>query len=170
MPRLVLGALAGEQGGAREPVGAAVLLGELGGGDHPREGDAGRPGRDPEAVAEADEERGGQLRGVHRHQHRGDDRARRERPQAQLLEVVTILTHSSDNCNIELVALTMLPDPAILPDVLPTERLNARGVARPAVRAEYHRIPDLRNAVTVAGALLQTAGVVVLAARLVGQR
>jgi len=57
----------------------------------------------------------------------------------------------------------MLPDPAILPDVLPTERLNARGVARPAVRAEYHRIPDLRNAVTVAGALLQTAGVVVLA-------
>jgi fatty acid desaturase len=57
----------------------------------------------------------------------------------------------------------MLPDPAILPDVLPTERLNARGVARPPVRAEYRRIPDLRNAVTVMSALAQTVGVVVVA-------
>jgi fatty acid desaturase len=61
------------------------------------------------------------------------------------------------------MAATMLPDPAILPDVLPTERLNARGVARPPVRAELRRIPDVRNAVTVVGALLQTAGVVAAA-------
>ncbi|MGH7748092.1 MAG: fatty acid desaturase [Candidatus Dormibacteria bacterium] len=61
------------------------------------------------------------------------------------------------------MAPTMLPDPRMLPDVLPTERLNARGVARPPVRTEYRRIPNLRNALSVAGALLQTAGVVVAA-------
>ncbi|HEY2702264.1 MAG TPA: fatty acid desaturase [Candidatus Dormibacteraeota bacterium] len=61
------------------------------------------------------------------------------------------------------MALTMLPAPEILPDVLPTERLNARGMARPPVRDEYRRIPDARNALTVAGALLQTVGVVAAA-------
>lgn len=57
----------------------------------------------------------------------------------------------------------MLPDPAILPDVLPTERLTAKGVARPPVRAELRRIPDARNAITVVLALVQTVGVVALA-------
>ena len=61
------------------------------------------------------------------------------------------------------MACTMLPDPEVLRDVLPTERLNARGMARPPLRDEYRRIPDARNALTVAGALLQTAGVVVAA-------
>ncbi|HEX3607875.1 MAG TPA: fatty acid desaturase [Candidatus Dormibacteraeota bacterium] len=61
------------------------------------------------------------------------------------------------------MATTMLPAPELLPDVLPTERLNARGMARPPVRDEYRRIPDVRNAVTVASALLQTAGVVIAA-------
>jgi fatty acid desaturase len=62
-----------------------------------------------------------------------------------------------------IMPLTMLPKPEILPDVLPTERLSARGVARPPLRAEYRRIPGARNAVTVVWALLQTAGVVVAA-------
>jgi fatty acid desaturase len=35
-------------------------------------------------------------------------------------------------------------------DVLPTERLLANGVARPELRAELRRIPDLRNAISVA--------------------
>src|SRR5437763_6036544 len=61
------------------------------------------------------------------------------------------------------MATTMLPAPDLLPAVLPTDRLGAKGVARPDLRAEYRTIPDLRNAVTVVGALLQTVGVVVAA-------
>jgi fatty acid desaturase len=61
------------------------------------------------------------------------------------------------------MASTMLPPPELLPAVLPTERLTARGVLRPAVRADLRRIPNARNAVTVVSALVQTAGVVVWA-------
>jgi fatty acid desaturase len=57
----------------------------------------------------------------------------------------------------------MLPSSELLPDVLPTERLTARATARPELRAKYRRIPDVRNAVTVGSALLQTFGVVVAA-------
>ena len=61
------------------------------------------------------------------------------------------------------MATTMLPCPDLLPVVLPTDRLGAKGVARPDLRAEYRRIPDVRNAVTVVSALLQTFGVVIAA-------
>jgi fatty acid desaturase len=61
------------------------------------------------------------------------------------------------------MATTMLPSPELLPAVLPTDRLGAKGVARPDLRAGYRKIPDLRNAVTVVAALLQTVGVVVAA-------
>src|SRR5438067_3127489 len=61
------------------------------------------------------------------------------------------------------MATTMLPCPDLLPAVLPTDRLGAKGVARPDLRAEYRRIPDVRNAVTVVSALLQTFGVVIAA-------
>src|ERR1044071_8966043 len=61
------------------------------------------------------------------------------------------------------MATTMLPPPDLLPAVLPTDRLGPKGVARPDLRAQYRKIPDLRNAVTVVGALLQTVGVVVAA-------
>jgi fatty acid desaturase len=61
------------------------------------------------------------------------------------------------------MATSMLPAAELLPDVLPTERLTARAMARPEVRAEYRRIADGRNALTVVSALLQTAGVVVAA-------
>ena len=57
----------------------------------------------------------------------------------------------------------MLPEPALLPDVLPTERLTAKGVAQPPVRAALRRIPNARNAVTVVSALLQTFGMVIAA-------
>ena len=55
----------------------------------------------------------------------------------------------------------MLPPPGLLPAALPTDRLGPKGVARPEVRAEYRRIPDARNAITVVAALAQTVGVVV---------
>src|SRR5688572_19138139 len=61
------------------------------------------------------------------------------------------------------MATTMLPPPALLPAVLPTDRLGAKGVARPDLRARYRQIPDARNAVTVVAALAQTVGVVVAA-------
>ncbi|MGH9001090.1 MAG: fatty acid desaturase [Acidimicrobiia bacterium] len=54
----------------------------------------------------------------------------------------------------------MLPRSQLLPDVLPTGRLRANGIARPDVRAGLRRIPDARNALTVVSALAQTAGVV----------
>ena len=61
------------------------------------------------------------------------------------------------------MAATMLPPAELLPDVLPTERLTKRGIARPEVRPRFRRIPDARNALTVVSALLQTFGVVVAA-------
>lgn len=57
----------------------------------------------------------------------------------------------------------MLPPPEALPDVLPTERLSASGRPVPAVREELRRIPNLRNAVSVAGAYLQSFGVIAAA-------
>ena len=59
---------------------------------------------------------------------------------------------------------TMVPAPSALPDVLPTDRLTAKGVARRPWRDELRRIPTARNVVAVAGAVLQTYGVVVAAA------
>jgi fatty acid desaturase len=49
------------------------------------------------------------------------------------------------------MATTMVADKAARPDVLPTERLQANGMARPPLRADLRRIDDGRNAVTVAG-------------------
>jgi fatty acid desaturase len=61
------------------------------------------------------------------------------------------------------MVMSMLPPTALLPEVLPTERLTAKGVARPDVRSRLRRIPNVRNAFTVGGALAQTFGVVVAA-------
>lgn len=59
---------------------------------------------------------------------------------------------------------SMVPADPALPDVLPTERLNARGVMVRPWRDELRRIPTWRNALTVVFALAQTFGVVVAAA------
>jgi fatty acid desaturase len=59
---------------------------------------------------------------------------------------------------------TMVPADADLPDVLPTERLNARGVPARALRDELRRIPDARNAVAVMATVAQSFGVVIAAA------
>jgi fatty acid desaturase len=47
------------------------------------------------------------------------------------------------------MASTMVADPADRPDVLPTERLQPNGMARPEIRTELRRIPDARNALSV---------------------
>jgi fatty acid desaturase len=57
------------------------------------------------------------------------------------------------------MAVTMLPDEELLPDVLPTERLTASGMPVPAVRAELRTIPNLANAWTVAALWLSTVAI-----------
>ncbi|HEY3811131.1 MAG TPA: fatty acid desaturase, partial [Acidimicrobiales bacterium] len=59
---------------------------------------------------------------------------------------------------------TLVPDLERLPDVLPTPRLSAAGRPLPPIRDQLRRIPDARNAGTVAGAWLQSVGVVAAAA------
>lgn len=58
----------------------------------------------------------------------------------------------------------MVPPAEALPDVLPTERLNARAKPTPGVRERLRRIPNARNAVAVGATLLQSFGVVAAAA------
>jgi fatty acid desaturase len=55
---------------------------------------------------------------------------------------------------------SMLPVPELLPDVLPTARLTAKGMAVPELRSSLRRISNLRNAWTVLSAWLQTLGVI----------
>jgi fatty acid desaturase len=59
---------------------------------------------------------------------------------------------------------TVIPDLGRLPEVLPTPRLSAAGRPLPPIRERLRRIPGSRNAVTVAGAWLQSFGVVAAAA------
>lgn len=59
----------------------------------------------------------------------------------------------------------MVPDASALPvDVLPTDRLLANGKAVPAIRSELRKIPDARNAFTIAWIWIETIGIVALAA------
>lgn len=62
------------------------------------------------------------------------------------------------------VTRTMVPADDALPDVLPTDRLNARGVPTRNLRNDLRRIPNVRNGLTVAGAVAQSFGVVILGA------
>jgi fatty acid desaturase len=48
------------------------------------------------------------------------------------------------------MAITMVADQAVRPEVLPTERLLDNGMARPQLRQEFRRIDDVRNAISVA--------------------
>lgn len=57
----------------------------------------------------------------------------------------------------------MVPPASALPDVLPTDRLNARGMPTRPLRDDLRRIPTARNVVTVAMAVVQTFGVVAAA-------
>ena len=52
----------------------------------------------------------------------------------------------------------MVPPAEALPLVLPTDRLNARGMAVPAVRQQFRRIHDVRNTANVVSVWLQSFG------------
>ena len=58
---------------------------------------------------------------------------------------------------------TMLPDPSLLTDVLPTDRLGPRGRPQGELRDELYRIHDVRNAANVVSVWLQTFGVIIVA-------
>ncbi len=58
----------------------------------------------------------------------------------------------------------LVPTHDRLPDVLPTDRLNARGKPTRELRDDLRRIPNARNAVAVLATLLQSFGVVIAAA------
>ena len=57
----------------------------------------------------------------------------------------------------------LAPADDALPQVLPTDRLLTGGKPVPALRAQLRRIPNLRNAVSVVGVLIQSFGVIALA-------
>src|SRR5690242_555125 len=57
----------------------------------------------------------------------------------------------------------MVPPPEALPQVLPTDRLLPTGKARPPLRDELRRIPNLRNVGNVASVWIQSFGVIALA-------
>jgi fatty acid desaturase len=61
------------------------------------------------------------------------------------------------------VPLSFLPAQEELPAVLPSERLGPDGRPVGALREELRRIPDVRNALSVAGAWVQSAGVIAAA-------
>ncbi len=58
---------------------------------------------------------------------------------------------------------TLLPQPALLPEVLPTERLNERAMAYNPLRTELRRIANVANVGTVIWALVLSFGVVAAA-------
>ena len=62
-----------------------------------------------------------------------------------------------------IAARTMAPSDALLPDVLPTERLNVRAMPTRPLRDDLRRIPTVRNVITVVMALVQTFGAVIAA-------
>lgn len=57
----------------------------------------------------------------------------------------------------------MLPASSSLPDALPTQRLSSLGRPLPPIRESLRVIPGWRNALSVAGALAQSVGVVAAA-------
>jgi fatty acid desaturase len=61
------------------------------------------------------------------------------------------------------MAGAMMLDRSRLPEVLPSERLLANGVARPELRGDLRTIADGRNALTVASVWLMAAGLVAFA-------
>lgn len=61
------------------------------------------------------------------------------------------------------MATTLVPSADLLPDVLPTDRLNERAKPVRELRDELRRISDVRSVFTVAGALVLSFGVVAAA-------
>jgi len=66
--------------------------------------------------------------------------------------------------SVPLVTGSMVPDPSVFADVLPTDRLNERAKPTRLLRDELRHVSNTRNSITVIGALLQSFGVVIAAA------
>jgi fatty acid desaturase len=64
------------------------------------------------------------------------------------------------------MALTMVPGPTALSDVLPTERLGPTGLALPELRARFRTIDDRRNVLSVLGLWVAAIGIIELGVRL----
>lgn len=64
----------------------------------------------------------------------------------------------------ECMVSTMIPPDAVLPDVLPSDRLGPTGKALPEVRAEFRKIPNARNAIAVVGCWVQCLAPIAVAA------
>jgi fatty acid desaturase len=73
-------------------------------------------------------------------------------------------THAEPFTPAETPGRNMVPPKSALPDVLPNDRFNERGMPIRALRDELRRIPDLRNVVAVASTVGQSFGVVIAAA------
>ena len=58
---------------------------------------------------------------------------------------------------------TMIPEPDLLDDFVPTARLTDKARPAPGWREELRRIPNLRNAISVASCWVQTIGIICLA-------
>ena len=54
----------------------------------------------------------------------------------------------------------MVPDAALLPDVLPTDRLQRSGMPKPELRAELRRIPNGHNVLNVLSVWIQSFGLI----------
>ena len=131
------------------------------------------PGGDAEQLGRGDERPHRQHRRVEAEEHRQHQRSGVER--ADRLATDAAMLHSVDrddqrSCMIDgddahaRRAATMVPPDELLPDVLPTDRLNVRAMPVRPLRDELRRIPTVRNAITVVMALVQTFGVVIAAA------
>lgn len=79
-------------------------------------------------------------------------------------EVMRTATATIDQPVIDAPAATMVPSADRLPDVLPTERLNARGMPVPELRTELRRIDDVRNVGSVVLTWAQAAATIGAAA------
>jgi fatty acid desaturase len=82
-----------------------------------------------------------------------------EGARCRIIEVMTVIPDASESR----VTQTLVPGADLLPDVLPTDRLNERGMPRRELRDELRQINNIGNVLTVASALLQSFGVVALA-------
>ncbi len=75
-----------------------------------------------------------------------------------------VMTTDAASDGVASVRPNMVPPAELLPDVLPTDRLNETGKPTRPLRDELRRIPNARNMVAVLSTLLQSYGVVIAAA------
>ena len=77
--------------------------------------------------------------------------------------MVAIVPQQQPTARINTARINMVPAADLLPDVLPTDRLNERAKPVRALRDELRRIPDARNVVAVVATIVQSFGVVIAA-------